>query len=433
MDIDVEIVTIEEVLQVVKSGDDIVFSAVVAEPMAFAKNIHKVVDYGVRDITITTCMSLVACDYYTNEQYLEHFTVKTWFESAVTRKMHKYGKISFIPNHLHLIGVQAAHTNIFVCTVSRPNIDGKVSLGLSNVYESIVLEKADIVVFEVNENMPFVYGAHIYDLGKADYVIYENTKITELPTSEVSEKDGIIGKLIADQINNGDCLQIGIGGIPNAICGYLKNKRHLGVHTEMFSTGIMELLKMGVITNEKKQTHIGKTVCCFALGNRTLYDYMDSNEDLLILSANHVNMPCEIAKNDNQVSINTTIEIDLTGQCCSESIGFEQFSGTGGQADTAVGAQRSKNGRSFIALYSTAMAKNRETQEREEVSKIVLSLKPGAAVSLGRNDVQYVVTECGMVNLQGLSISERATALISIAHPKFREQLTADAKTHGLM
>lgn len=431
-----KVITIEEALNVVKTDDTIVFGMCGSEPTVFASNLHKVVANGVTNVTVITCLPQAGRDYFMNEEYLQHFKMKTWFESATTRKMHKFGRISYIPNHLHFAGIhraEALHSNILVCQVSPPNNAGKVSIGLSNVYESVFIETVDTIIFEINENIPFVHGDHIYDMDIADYVFYTDTPAPELPIVPISEKDNIIGKIIADEIQDGNCIQVGIGGIPNAICGYLVDKTDLGIHTEMLTTGIVDLLKLGVITNKKKQIHVGKTVCCFALGNKELYDYIDDNEDVLVLNGYYTNEPSVIGENDNQVSINTTIEVDLTGQCCSESLGHVQFSGTGGQTDTAVGAQRSKNGRSYIALYSTAMVRNKETQEREEVSKIVISLKPGAAVSLCRNDVQYIVTEFGMVNLRGLCVNERAKALISIAHPKFRDELTADAKKYGLL
>jgi acyl-CoA hydrolase len=241
----------------------------------------------------------------------------------------------------------------------------------------------------------------------------------------------LIGKHIAKYINDGDTLQLGIGGIPNAVADQLHHKKDLGVHTEMLTTGFMKLYQSGAVTNRKKTLHNGKFVAAFALGTKELYEFIDDNPSIMLLNGNYVNDPCIIGQNDNQVSINTSIEIDLTGQCCSESIGPIQFSGTGGQTDTATGAQRAKNGRSFIALYSTANVKNKETGEREEISKIVPFLKLGAAVSLSRNDVDYVVTEYGAVRLRGTSIQERVELLISIAHPKFRDELREKAREIG--
>ena len=210
-------------------------------------------------------------------------------------------------------------------------------------------------------------------------------------------------------------------------------KKDLGVHTEMMTSGMVKLAKLGVINGKKKTLHKGKIVCTFALGNKELYDFLDDNPSVMVLDGHYVNDPDIIAKNDNMVSINTSIEVDLTGQCCSESIGPVQFSGTGGQADTAIGAQKAKNGRSFIALYSTALVKNSETGEREEISKIVPMLKQGAYVSLSRNDVDFVVTEYGVASLRGTNIRERVERLIAIAHPKFREELIRQAHEIGLV
>jgi acyl-CoA hydrolase len=248
-----------------------------------------------------------------------------------------------------------------------------------------------------------------------------------LPDAEPNEKDIAIGNFIADKIKNGSTLQLGIGGIPNAVAHALMHKKDLGIHTEMFTTGLMKLVKAGTANGARKKTHKGKHVCCFALGTQELYDFIDNNPSVQILNGNYVNDPAIIGLNDNQVSINTTIEVDLTGQCASESIGHRQFSGTGGQADTAIGAQNSKGGMSFITLYSTANVKNPETGEREEISKIVPFLKPGAIVTLSRADVDYVVTEYGCVALRGTSVAERVELLISIAHPKFRAELRAEA------
>ncbi|HKM02414.1 MAG TPA: acetyl-CoA hydrolase/transferase C-terminal domain-containing protein, partial [Bacilli bacterium] len=324
------------------------------------------------------------------------------------------------------------NTDIYIGNATPPNEEGFVSLSLSNVYEKRMIENAKIVILEINPKLPRTFGdlqVHIDDI---DYMIDVDYDIPELPDGELTEKDIKIGNYIADLINDGDCLQLGIGGIPNAVASALVHKRDLGVHTEMFTTGFMKLYKAGAISGKFKNTHPGKMVACFALGTRELYDFIDNNPLVEILDGHYVNNPAVIGLNDNQVSINSTIEIDITGQCCSESIGHMQFSGTGGQVDTATGAQISKGGRSFIALYSTAMVRNPKTGEREEVSKIVPFLKPGAVVSLSRNDIDHVVTEYGVVHLSGTTIKERVELLISIAHPKFREELMSEAVKYGL-
>lgn len=242
-----------------------------------------------------------------------------------------------------------------------------------------------------------------------------------------------IGRLIAGYVPDGACIQLGIGGIPNAVAEFLKEKNDLGVHTELITSGMAELVKMGVITNKRKQINRGQMVATMILGTQELYDFVDHNQGVALYDGAWVNDPYVIAQNDNQISINTSLEVDLTGQCASESIGSRQFSGTGGQSDTAVGAQMSKGGRSIIALYSTAMVKDKATGERHEVSKIVAQLQRGAAVSLSRNDVDIVITEYGAADLRGTNIRQRVEALINIAHPKFRDELWDQALACGII
>ncbi len=249
----------------------------------------------------------------------------------------------------------------------------------------------------------------------------------------VKEKDMSIGRLIAGYVPDGACIQLGIGGIPNAVAEFLKEKNDLGVHTELITSGMAELVKMGVITNKCKQINRGQMVATMILGTQELYDFVDHNQGVALYDGAWVNDPYVIAQNDNQISINTSLEVDLTGQCASESIGSRQFSGTGGQSDTAVGAQMSKGGRSIIALYSTAMVKDKATGERHEVSKIVAQLQRGAAVSLSRNDVDIVITEYGAADLRGTNIRQRVEALINIAHPKFRDELWDQALACGII
>jgi acyl-CoA hydrolase len=278
-----------------------------------------------------------------------------------------------------------------------------------------------------------VFGDVEVHFSKITHLVKTTYPAPILPKAAINDKDKIIGKYIADLIPDGACIQLGIGGMPDAVAESLFGKKDLGLHTEMFTTGAVKLIQAGVINGSKKQLYPNKHVACFALGTQELYDFLDNNPTCFMLDGNYVNDPAIIGLNDNQISINACIEIDLSGQCASESIGYQQFSGTGGQSDTAVGAQNSKNGISFIALYSTANVKNNVTGEREEVSKIVPVLKPGAAVSLSRNDVDRVVTEYGVVNLRGTSIQERTRLLISIAHPKFRDSLKEEAIKMGYL
>ena len=434
MDYKHKLISVDQALAMIKSDDVIVSGMVAAEPRAILSRLHEL-DKSIKNVTVTNCLPMLDAEFFTKKEHAEQYNVDSWFYSGALRRGHDNGNVNFMPNHLHLAAIRRLaykHTNIYMGNATPPDEHGFVSLSLSNVYEKRAIEDADLVILEINPKLPRTFGDVELHVSEIDYMIEVDYDIPELPDGEITEKDKIIGEYIAEYIHDGDCLQLGIGGIPNAVANALVHKKDLGVHTEMLTTGFMKLFKAGAITNKYKKTHRGKMVCCFALGTRELYDFIDNNTGVQILDGAYVNDPYVIGQNDNQVSVNSTIEIDLTGQCCSESIGSRQFSGTGGQSDTAVGAQNSKNGRSFIALYSTTMVKNKQTGEREEVSKIVAQLKPGAAVSLSRNDVHFVVTEYGVANLRGKNIQERVEALIAIAHPKFRESLLQDAINTGL-
>jgi len=426
-------ITTQEALNLINEGDHLVAGMAASEGRAFFSELHTVAER-LKHVTIDNCLPLKPYEFMVNDTYKDHFTINSWFFSGDLRKAFKHKNISFIPNHLHFAGIkrpQHKRPNIFIGNASMPDKHGFVSLSLSNVYEKHMIELADTVILEINPNLPRTHGDLELHESDVDYFVKTDYPAPELPDAEPNERDQKIGELIADHIHDGDTIQLGIGGIPNAVALALMDKKDLGVHTEMLTTGFMKLFKAGAVTNKKKSLHKGKMVAAFALGTRELYDFIDDNPAVQILDGNYVNDPMIIAQNDNQVSINTTIEVDLTGQCASESIGPMQFSGTGGQTDTATGAQRAKNGRSFIALYSTANVMNKATGKREEISKIVPMLKQGAAVTLSRNDVDYVVTEYGVAELRGTSIKERVERLINIAHPKFRETLKAEATALG--
>ncbi len=434
MDYGKKLITVEKALKLIKTGDMIVTGLGASEGRELLSKLHTIAGR-VKNVTVTNCLPMA--DYeFTHIEYKDSFRLDSWFYSGDLRRLHKNGNITFIPNHLHLAAPKRlafAKPDIYVGMASAPDKHGYVSLSLSNTYEKRMMEAADLVILEINKKAPRTFGDNQVRLDDVDYLIEVDYDVPEIPDAEPSEKDLIIGKHIAELVNDGDCLQLGIGGIPNAVAASLMNKKNLGIHTEMITTGMMKLAKAGVINGKCKQRENGKMVAAFAMGTRELYDFMDDNPSVCIMDGPTVNDPYVIAQNDNQVSINTTIEVDVTGQCASESIGSKQISGTGGQADTAIGAQNSKNGRSIIALYSTAMVKNPQTGEREEVSKIVCRLKAGAAVSLSRNDIDWLVTEYGAVNLRGTGIRERVERIISVAHPKFRDGIKAEAVELGII
>ncbi|GHV26206.1 4-hydroxybutyrate CoA-transferase [Clostridia bacterium] len=432
-----KIITVEQALDMVRDGFNITTAMAAAEPVAFQSKLHTIADR-VHNITITSCLPTM--DYeYLQEKYLaetDAFWLHCWFYTPILRKLHHTGRVSFIPNNLHFAGSKrnaAKHTDIFLSSASMPDEDGNVYLSCSNVYESVIMEECDKIILECSPNIPRVRGDSFVPLSKVDHIILTDYYLPALPDGKSNERDELIGKHIAGLINDGDTIQVGIGGIPNAVCASIADKKDLGVHTEMMTTGIMRLMKQGVVTNKRKNLEPGKSVFAFAYGTQEMYEFMNENDDLLMRSGAWVNDPYVVGLNDNMVSINTTVEIDLTGQCCSESVGFKQISGTGGQSDTATGALRSKNGKSIIALYSTTTLKNKQTGEAEEISKIVPVLKEGAIVSLSRNDVDYVVTEQGVAYLRGLDIRLRVEALIAVAHPKFRDELYTAAKEYGYL
>ncbi len=397
-----KVITLEEALAMIRTDMNVVTGLGAGEAQMIMNSIHTIADR-VKNVTITNCLSMANGEFL-KEEYVESFNIDGWFFSPPLRKAFKNGNISFIPNHLHLAGwkrLDHVRPDIFVGTASMPDEHGFISLSTSNTYESQMIEKADVVILEINPNYPRTFGDVEIHYSEIDYFLEADYEVPALVSVEPNEKDMKIGKYIADLINDGDTLQLGIGGIPNAVAYALKDKKDLGIHTEMMTSGMVELIECGAVTGKKKTLHKNKHVATFALGN--------------------------------MVSINTALEVDLTGQVCSESIGHIQFSGTGGQADTAVGAQNAKNGRSFIALYSTAMVRNPETGEKEEKSKIVPFLKPGAIVTLSRNDVDMVVTEYGVAHLRGTNVRERILRLIEIAHPDFREQIMNEAHELGLI
>ena len=434
MDYASKLISLEKALSLVKSGDTIVTGLGAAEAGLFMENIHTIAPR-VRDVTITNCNPTHACEFYKSE-YAESFSVYGWFFAPAMRKAHSQGNMAYIPNHLHLAATKWLYRNkpnIFVASASMPDEHGYLSLSTSNTYERRMMAAADLTILEINPNFPFTYGDVIVHVSDVDYLIEADYPVPTIADVPFTDKDKAIGRLIADYVPDGACIQLGIGGIPNAVAECLKDKNDLGIHTELITSGMADLVKLGVVTNKRKQINRGQMVATMALGNAALYEFIHRNPGVALYDGAWVNDPYVIAQNDNQISITTSLEVDLTGQCASESIGSRQFSGTGGQSDTAVGAQMSKGGRSIIALYSTAMVKVPGSDERREVSKITAQLQTGAAVSLSRNDVDLVVTEYGVADLRGANINQRVRSLISIAHPKFRDELLDGALAVGII
>lgn len=417
-----KLINVEEALGKVKSGDELVVAMAGAEPKSFLERLHEIKDR-VEDVSVVTCLNMGDYKFCSEPEMEGHFLNETWFYSPLTRKAHSSGTATFIPNHLHLSAIKRLDykkPNIFIGTATPMDKHGYFSLSLSVTYERDYIEKADIVILEINDKLPRVYGDTAVHISEVDFVYENSVEVPELAIVEPSQKDMVIGNYIADLVEDGSTIQLGIGGIPNAVAKALVNKKDLGVHTEMITDGMYDLYEAGVITNRRKTLHKNKLIGTFALGTKKLYDFIDDNLAVELKRGSYTNDPYVIGQNYKMVSINTSLQIDLTGQCCSESLGSKQYSGTGGQSDTAVGAQNSLDGKSIIALYSTA--------KKDTISTIVPFLTLGAVVSFSRNDVDYVVTEYGVAPLRGRSVRERVNNLISIAHPNFKEELKREAQ-----
>jgi len=329
--------------------------------------------------------------------------------------------MQFVPATFHQAGrllTEHIEPDCFMVTVSPMDKHGYFSLGTNADYGASVIRKAKKVIVEVNRHMPRTFGECTVHISEIDLIVENDVPLPEISLKAPSETDIQIASQIAERVGDGDTLQMGIGGVPNSVLGLLNNHKNLGLHTELFSPAMVKLIERGVINGKKKTWMQHKHVFTLAIGDKTMYDFMDDNPSMIGYPASWVNNPSVIRKNDNMVSVNAAIEVDLSGQINSEQIDGMQFSGTGGQLDFVRGAYASKNGRSFIVLHSTARKGN--------VSRIVPKLN-SSTVTDTRMDTQFVATEYGCVDLKGLSLPQRARALIALAHPKFREELEQQA------
>ncbi len=418
-------ITIDHLIELIEPNQYIVVSMAAAEPKLFISSLSKIKKH----IKLLNCLPIERMDYDSSVQkYIEFDSL--FYSNQMRQLENSYKNVSYVPSHLHASGKNRLNRfppDVYIGTGSKHPTDGTISMSLSNVYEIDAFKRAKIKVIELNHKMPYVFGDHIIQDKDIDYVINVDYEPNTINYETNDERDIKIAHYIANEIEDNSTLQFGIGSIPNAVAKALKDKKNLGIHTEMLSDGLIDLVKNAVVTGEKKSIYPRQHVCSFILGTKALYDYVHLNKDILLMSASTVNDPYVIGQNHKQISINTTIEIDLTGQCNSETLNFKHYSGTGGQSDTAVGAQRSIGGKSFIALHSTAKIKKADGTT-QKISKIVPSFKNGTSVTLSRNDIDYVVTEYGIVKLKGLTIKERIHALISIADPEFKNELEVEAK-----
>ncbi len=421
-----KLVSVEEALSHIQTGQVIAASQCANEPTAIYDHLHTL--HGkIGRVKMFGPMCFLPHKFMQDPQYSETFDIDVAFLMGDTRKSHDLRALHFYPSDLHNGPARWISVNgcdVFIAAVTPMDRHGYFKIPLCLIHEKKFLESADMVILEVNSNLPNVWGDTEVHISQVDYIVEADSPIPYLPESEPSELEMTIGGHVAELINDGDTIQLGIGGIPDAAALSLMDKHDLGVHSEMITNSMVKLVENGVINGRKKTLHKGKIVGTFAYGTQKLYDMLDNNPGVLMLRGDYVNDPWVIARNDNFVSVNSCLSLDLSGQICSESIGSRQYSGSGGQVDMAVGASHARGGRNIIAVPST--------KKGGTVSSITAQLAPGSIVTLSRNEVDCVVTEYGIAWLKGRNVRQRVENLIAVAHPDFRAELRADAEKYIL-
>jgi acyl-CoA hydrolase len=418
----------------VQSGDWVEYGTSLCQPDVFDQALAERKSE-LQNINIRACLSVRPRAVLEADPQRETFHWYNWHFSGYDRKKADLGQAHYIPCNLGEISDYyrrfIAPSQIAVLKVCPIDANGFFNFSAANLWHSAILERAKIVIVEVCEGLPYLHGINNgVHISNVDYILQgDNRPAPELPNPAATDVDRAVARLIAAEIEDGACLQVGIGGMPNAVCSMLLHSgvRNLGVHTEMLTDGIIDLYRAGIITGAAKQLDVGKIVCSFGLGSQAMYAAIDRNPDILCNAVETTNLPHTIMGNHNVVGINNTTQMDLQGQAASEADGHRHISGSGGQLQFMRGAYASPGGKAFMCLAST--------YERKGVrkSRIVLDMPPGTIVTTPRSDMMYVVTEYGMVNLKGKSIPERARAMISIAHPDFREGLEREARDNGLI
>ncbi|MBT9136274.1 MAG: Succinyl-CoA:coenzyme A transferase [Firmicutes bacterium] len=407
----------ETAVSVVQSGHRVVIGHACGEPQVLVKAL---VDQAKRLVSVELVhMVAMGKADYCQPGMEAHFRHNALFVGASTRRAVHENRADYTPCFFseipRLFTDGYLPVDIALIQVSQPDAHGFCSFGVSVDYTRAAAKAAHIVVAQINDQMPRALGDCFIHVTEMDHIVEASVPLIELPRPNITDVEEKIGYQVAQMIENGSTLQLGIGAIPDAVLSFLGDKRNLGIHTEMFSDGVVDLIEAGVVNNQAKSLHPGKVIATFLMGTKKLYDFVDNNPLVEMHSASYTNDPFVIARNSRMVSINSALQIDLTGQICADSIGGKQFSGVGGQVDFVRGASRSAGGKSIIALPSTALD--------GEVSRIVRRLDEGAAVTTSRNDVHFVVTEYGYVDLRGKSLRARAESLAQIAHPIFRQRL----------
>ncbi|MFZ6773783.1 acetyl-CoA hydrolase/transferase family protein [Undibacterium sp. SXout7W] len=415
-----------DALAQVQDGDFIIVPTGVGEPPTLLTALSEQ-RRRFHDVKVAQILAVRKYGYFDPET-VEHVRHVAFFFGAASRSGGQTGWIDFIPSYFSempsLIERGLIPSDVVFAMASPMDEYGYFSLSLAADYTMAAIAKARAVVLEVNPNVPFANGNCHVHISQVAALVENDDAVTEVGLPKIGPVQEAIGKYVADMIDDGSTLQIGYGGIPDAVVMQLTSKHDLGIHTEMIGDGILTLVESGAVTNRKKTYMPGKMVATFALGSKKLYQFMHRNPALEIHPVDFTNDPYLAAKNDKLIAINATLQIDLLGQCGSESLGHLPYSGTGGQVDFVRAANRSKDGKAFIVLPSTA--------KEDSITRIVPTLSPGTHVTTGKNDINYVVTEFGVAQLRGKSARQRVQEMIAIAHPDFRAELLAEAKRMNL-
>ncbi len=417
--------TREECLALIESGDTIAVSGVATEPTDFLSHLDTIIPR-LQHVTVVKSKDN-EYDYLRDPATKGHVETIGHFYAKNMREGHALGLTSYIPSDLHNYMAERVRykpNNVFVAQVTDME-DGTFQIPYCKMFEEEAYACAEKVILEVNPNFRRVRGGLEIPLERVTAFFVSEKPIFTIPRSVPTEMDKAIGRYVADLIHDGDCIQLGIGGLPDAVGEYLKEKNDLGVHSELFSSTMADLIEAGNINGSHKNLNRGEHLATFCIGDQHLFDTVSATQACRLVPCSYGNNPFVIAQNDNLISVNTAMEVDITGQICSESIGPTQYSGTGGAADYAFGAMHSKGGRGIVAFASTTKGGT--------VSKIKSILTPGAAVSISRNLADTIITEYGVAELRGRTIRERVDALIAIAHPDFRAQLRREAHEYGII
>ena len=416
-----------EAVTKIKSGNRVVVGHACGEPKSI---VEAMVDRA-RELSNVEIVHMVSMGRarYCLPEYEKSFRHNAFFVGETSRKAIKEGRSDYTPCFLHEIPMlfrdDILPVDVALITVSPPDKLGFVCLGISVDYTLQAASSAKTVIAEVNPNMPRVGGNSYLHVNNIHYFVPSEDPLIELGPPAIGEVEKAIGRNVAQLIKDGDCLQLGIGAIPDAVLSFLGDKKDIGIHSDMVSDGVMKLFNEGIINGRKKTFHTEKIVFSFAMGTHRFYSWLNDNSIVEAYPVDYTNDPFNIARNDNMVSINSALSVDLLGQVAADTLGTTQYSGVGGQVDFVRGAARSRGGRSIIALPATAA--------KETESRIAVTLMQGQAVTTSRNDVDYVVTEYGIAKLKGKTVKQRSEELINIAHPQFRDQLRHERnKIYGI-